>query len=605
MYCLNKLLFIAALISILSLNIQAQDVYKGRSKAKAVRIAKKPAFPANIQVSHRSFKDTNGDGVLEAEESGKIIIQLENRSGYNGDVEIKITPLTPVEHLTFKTNTKVGILKGGEKRKVEIPVKAGFDVTTDTRELRVDVTEKYYRFDATPIRIKFPTQAFEAPKFKIVLREIKDEKSGNFSLNNNNGQIDKQETIETVVAVQNIGGDAENVRVQVKLKGTETNNIHYRTISGGVENSFKLGKMKYGKDRDVNFVFFTNSFYGRETVDFDIAVSERRGKYGTSKSFSLPIAGFVKTEDVLVVTSQIRERARLNEVKSGQVEVEKLPTNSKSKLPNGFAIVVGIEDYRYAPSAEWKVRDAQYFYEYANKVLGIPDENIKRPLFNEEATKAELDYIFASKSSASEGWLKRRIGDPQVAKKSDIFVYLGGHGYADTRTKEPYFIPYDVRPEQATNGISLNKLYASLDEFGAKSVTVFVESCFSGLTGYTKTSGRKPDKLIKGQNPIGIKVNPSANLTKTIVFTAASGIQASNNSDQLKHGIFTYYLLSGLQGKADLDNNKKITVKELWKFLDKNVPLSAQRLLDRTQRPSLLPGLKLLNKKAERVLVKY
>jgi uncharacterized caspase-like protein len=39
----------------------------------------------------------------------------------------------------------------------------------------------------------------------------------------------------------------------------------------------------------------------------------------------------------------------------------------------------------------------------------------------------------------------------------------------------------------------------------------------------------------------------------------------------MSNGVFTTYLLGGLRGKADVDSNRKITAKELFNYVSKNV----------------------------------
>ena len=53
-----------------------------------------------------------------------------------------------------------------------------------------------------------------------------------------------------------------------------------------------------------------------------------------------------------------------------------------------------------------------------------------------------------------------------------------------------------------------------------------------------------------------------------------------------KHGIFSYYLMKGLEGKADSNNDKKITNGELLAYMDENISQKASEL-GRQQNPSL------------------
>ena len=53
-----------------------------------------------------------------------------------------------------------------------------------------------------------------------------------------------------------------------------------------------------------------------------------------------------------------------------------------------------------------------------------------------------------------------------------------------------------------------------------------------------------------------------------------------------KHGLFSYYLMKGMRGKADANEDKKITIGELGDYVKENVSDMAG-MLDREQTPGL------------------
>ena len=261
-------------------------------------------------------------------------------------------------------------------------------------------------------------------------------------------------------------------------------------------------------------------------------------------------------------------------------------------------VIIGIERYKHAPAATWKLRDATAFYQYSRDVLGIPEDRIMLRT-DEDATKAEFDYIF----EPGEGWLKKRLRDPAVAAEAGLFIYLAGHGFPDLATGRPYLIPHDVRPEQATNGISLHDLYQTLNDLRTRSVTIFVESCFSGMTGYH--SG-PPQLLAMNTNPVAPVMERPLVGRAMVVYTATSGDKPSSNRDDLKHGIFTYFVLKGLGGQADGDGDRAVTVEELYHYLAKEVPAKAlEPPLDREQVPEIRPPVDRLGDRGRRILVQY
>ena len=57
-----------------------------------------------------------------------------------------------------------------------------------------------------------------------------------------------------------------------------------------------------------------------------------------------------------------------------------------------------------------------------------------------------------------------------------------------------------------------------------------------------------------------------------VVLTASRASEVSEEREELGHGVFTYYLLEGLRGKADLDGDGVITVDEVYAYVSRKVP---------------------------------
>ena len=51
------------------------------------------------------------------------------------------------------------------------------------------------------------------------------------------------------------------------------------------------------------------------------------------------------------------------------------------------------------------------------------------------------------------------------------------------------------------------------------------------------------------------------------VFSASSGSEISGSLPEADHGLFSYFLMKGLEGYADANNDKKITNGELITYL--------------------------------------
>lgn len=242
-----------------------------------------------------------------------------------------------------------------------------------------------------------------------------------------------------------------------------------------------------------------------------------------------------------------------------------IPVSAK-KRENAIAVIFGIENYKNVSSVSYATRDAQYVKEYFNKTLGIPSDRMYYKT-NEDATVGELKKVF-------EGWLQNRVDS-----LTEVFVYYAGHG-APSGDEKAYLIPHDADPNYAKQtGYALEKLYESLGALKAKHVYVFLDACFSGMN-------REQKMLLADARAIGIKPKDASSSEKLTVFSAAASNQISSGWPEKSHGLFTYFLLKGLQGEADMNKDNVITVDELSVYIKASVSKQAG-FIDREQTPQV------------------
>jgi uncharacterized caspase-like protein len=74
------------------------------------------------------------------------------------------------------------------------------------------------------------------------------------------------------------------------------------------------------------------------------------------------------------------------------------------------------------------------------------------------------------------------------------------------------------------------------------------------------------------------------------LITASKADQISSSSPELKHGIFSYYLMRGMEGDADANRDGKITAGEMQVYLAENVARQAG-MQNRIQQPQLIGDL--------------
>jgi len=248
--------------------------------------------------------------------------------------------------------------------------------------------------------------------------------------------------------------------------------------------------------------------------------------------------------------------------------------------PNAVAVVIGNRNYvnEDIPTVDYAYHDAEIVKRYLIQTLGYKQGNI---LFEKDASKAKFEALFGIAGNH-----KGALYDYIKSGKSDVFVYYSGHGAPDIDSMKGYFVPTDCDPDKvALNGYALDLLYDNLSKLEAHKITVVLEACFSGAT----PTG---SYLTKSASPALIRVNTDILSTGNItVLTSADNNQISSWHDEKNHGLFTYFLLQGMGGAADKDQNRKITFQEIHDYVadrSEGVPYWAKRLHGgRTQIPML------------------
>ncbi|CAM8643673.1 MORN motif [Oxalobacteraceae bacterium] len=235
---------------------------------------------------------------------------------------------------------------------------------------------------------------------------------------------------------------------------------------------------------------------------------------------------------------------------------------------DAVAIIIGIADYKNLPRADFANDDARVFYDYAIRALGVKPEYI-RLLVDGDADQAEIYRAFKT-------WLPSR-----VRSSTDVYVYYSGHGLPTADGQGLYVLPQRAdRDFMDKTAITQAEINAALQAAKPKSVTIFLDACYSG-------QARTGETLLASARPVTLKSETAAFPDGFTVITASRGDQISSSSPELKHGIFSYYLMRGMEGDADANRDGRITAGEMLAYLAENVSRQAG-MMNRRQEPQLI-----------------
>lgn len=227
-----------------------------------------------------------------------------------------------------------------------------------------------------------------------------------------------------------------------------------------------------------------------------------------------------------------------------------------------WAVVIGITQYKSVQSLRYADKDAVAFAEYLQSQVGVSKDNLI-VLTNRDATLFTLKRTLGTD-------LRRKAGP-----KDTVIVFFAGHGAPEPDSSSPdgdglekYLIPYDADPKDLySTALPMREIETIFERLSSERVIFITDSCYSGAAGgrtFSPISRRATvsdgflTRLSKGKG--------------RVVLTASRASEVSEERDDLGHGVFTYYLLKGLQGPADMDADRLITVDELYAYVSRHVP---------------------------------
>jgi tetratricopeptide (TPR) repeat protein len=218
---------------------------------------------------------------------------------------------------------------------------------------------------------------------------------------------------------------------------------------------------------------------------------------------------------------------------------------------DSWAVIIGVNDYQKWPKLRYAVNDANGIEDVLASRFGFQRDHIRK-LINGEATRQRIMEVIGDELSDSR----------KVQREDRVFFFFAGHGA--TRTLEDgrqigFIVPADAdRSNYYSSAISMTALREAADLIPAKHVYFVMDSCYSGLAMSRGAGAFSRDRSY---------LEEVTRRTARQILTAGGAEQEVADDGPNGHSVFTWALLQGLDGQADLDGNGFITASELGAYI--------------------------------------
>lgn len=235
-----------------------------------------------------------------------------------------------------------------------------------------------------------------------------------------------------------------------------------------------------------------------------------------------------------------REKETTNKLEATQ---KPKPTTPVVTMPTVKvrALVVGVANYQHMPSLRFTDDDAYQFYAFLKSPEGgaLPDDQVT-VLIDESATRArilsEMKKLFS-----------------QASKEDVVLLYFSGHGLQGA------FVPSDY--DGRDNVLEHHEVMSVLESSPAKHKVCIADACHSGSLmaskgseAYAEYYGRF-DKLRGG----------------TALLLSSKSEEKSLEHSGFRQGIFSHFLIAGLKGAANENDDRIVTITELYNYVSREV----------------------------------
>jgi hypothetical protein len=205
--------------------------------------------------------------------------------------------------------------------------------------------------------------------------------------------------------------------------------------------------------------------------------------------------------------------------------------------------------------------------------------------------KVDNNHYLVGKKATRKNILKAVSDIFRKDTKCDLVAfYYSGHGITDPYDKKGYLAPYDMDPEDpVVSGIDMDDLKNII--FNSKndaSVLMILDCCYAGISTETNRNmledpktrqlyATKLQNIVSSENDNTLEIEDSGQGKIILASSEPDAVSRErvfthlNNDKPHSHGVFSFHLIEGLDGKAANSDTGIITIDDLRKYISKEM----------------------------------
>jgi hypothetical protein len=240
-----------------------------------------------------------------------------------------------------------------------------------------------------------------------------------------------------------------------------------------------------------------------------------------------------------------------------------------SKQTKAVVIAIGVGKFRdeHVSPVKYAGHDAEVMAAYLRAIDGVSDDRV-HVLIDNFALKEDLAETF-------DEWLPKRVDASTV-----VYVFFAGRAMVDGVNGAVSLVPFDGVTTATSRLYPVRRMQEALSRLPIQRAIMMFEVSLDPTPG--------ADPAATPQADWGDGADKAKEQVMWMVGNRS--LQEAHAYEPGKHGLFTYHLLRGLQGLADIDRDGTVVAGELCTYARGEVIHAAREQFGNAQHPLCSPA---------------